>query len=37
MFGISEFYSGESQKLSAKAVGFVNLLKVSRNDFIKTL
>ncbi|KAL4468886.1 hypothetical protein ABPG72_009156 [Tetrahymena utriculariae] len=37
MFGISEFYTGESRNIFAKALGFVNLIKISRNDFIKSL
>ncbi|EAR90082.2 cation channel family protein (macronuclear) [Tetrahymena thermophila SB210] len=37
MFGISEFYTGECRDIFAKAIGFVNLIKISRNDFIKSL
>ncbi|KAL4428635.1 hypothetical protein ABPG74_009137 [Tetrahymena malaccensis] len=37
MFGISEFYTGDSSGVCLKAVGFVNLIKISRNDFIKSL
>lgn len=37
MFGISEFYTGESRNISAKAIGFVNLVKITRNDFTKAL
>jgi len=33
--GKSDFFNGESKSVSVKALGFVNLLKIKRSEFMK--